>query len=91
VRDNRIVTPGDDLDRIKQTLDYVAMLQRSHDEQIGKLVEKTDRLAEQSAVHEKRMAVLTERTIQAMDAIARLARIADIHEDRIDAPENPPQ
>jgi hypothetical protein len=46
------MTPGDDLDRIKQTLDYVAMLQRSHDEQIGKLVEKTDRLAEQSAVHE---------------------------------------
>jgi DNA-binding ferritin-like protein len=78
------MTPGDDLDRIKQTLDYVAVLQRSHDEQIGKLVEKTDRLAE-------RMAVLTERTIQAMDAIARLARIADIHENRIDFLENPPQ
>jgi DNA-binding ferritin-like protein len=78
------MTPVDDLDRIKQTLDYVATLQRSHDEQIGKLVEKTDRLAE-------RMAVLTERTIQAMDAIARLARIADIHENRIDDLENPPQ
>jgi ABC-type transporter Mla subunit MlaD len=72
MHDNRIMTSGDDLDRIKQTLDYVATLQRSHDEQIGKLVEKTDRLAE-------RMAVLAERTIQAMEAIARLARIADIH------------
>jgi hypothetical protein len=82
------MTPGDDLDRIQQTLDYVAMLQRSHDEQTGKLVEKTDRLADQSAMHEKRMAVLTERTIQAMDAIARLA---DIHEDRIEGLENPPQ
>jgi len=84
MHDNRIMTSGDDLDRIKQTLDYVATLQRSHDEQIGKLVEKTDRLAE-------RMAVLAERTIQAMDAIARLARIADIHEDRIEGLENPPQ
>jgi hypothetical protein len=91
MRDNRTMTPGDDLDRIKQTLDYVATLQRSHDEQIGKLVEKTDRLAEHSALHEKRMAVLTERTIRAMDAIARLARIADIHENRIDDLENPPQ
>ncbi len=37
------------------------------------------------------MAVLTERTIQAMEAIARLARIADIDEDRIEGLENPPQ
>ena len=43
VCDNRTLTPGDDLDRIRQTLDYVAMLQRSHDEQIGKLVEQADR------------------------------------------------
>jgi hypothetical protein len=53
------MTPGDDLDRIKQTLDYVATLQRSHDEQIGKLVEKTDRLAEHSAwiaeIHQNRV------------------------------------
>ena len=96
------MTPGDDLDRIKQTLDYVAMLQRSHDEQIGKLVETTDKLVEQSdrtekmlaehiAASTKRMDVLTERTIQAMDAINRLARIAGSHEDRIDALERPPQ
>jgi DNA-binding ferritin-like protein len=78
------MTPGDDLNHVRQTLDYVATLQRSHDEQIGKLVKKTDFLAE-------RMTVLTDRTIQAMEAITRLARIADIHEDRIDVLENPPQ
>jgi hypothetical protein len=33
--------------------------------------------------NEKAIATLTERTIQAMDAISRLARIADAPEDRI--------
>ena len=55
--------------RIQQTLDYIATLQRSHDEQIGRLVEQGDR-------NERRIALLTERTIQAMDAINRLANIA---------------
>jgi hypothetical protein len=34
------------------------------------------------AANEKAIATLTERTIQAMDAISRLARIADSHENR---------
>lgn len=35
------------------------------------------------AANEKAIAILTERTIQAMDAISRLAPITDAHEDRI--------
>jgi ABC-type transporter Mla subunit MlaD len=92
------MTAGDDLDRIKQTLDYVAMLQRSHDEQIGKLVEQSDRrekeldtLRDTVGAMSRHMNVLTGRTIQAMEAIARLARIPDIHENRLDALEDAPQ
>jgi prophage DNA circulation protein len=87
---------------LDERLEYIATLQQTHDEQIGRLVETTDKLVEQSdrtekmlaehiAASTKRMDVLTERTIQAMDAINRLARIAGSHEDRIDALERPPQ
>jgi hypothetical protein len=55
---------------IDERLEYITTLQQTHDEQIGKLVEQN--------------AILTERTIQAMDAIGRLARIAEIHEHRIE-------
>jgi hypothetical protein len=85
------MTPEEHLDRIQHTLDYVATLQRSHDEQIAKLVEQSDRnekglgvLTDSLGVLTDRLSVLTERTIQAMDAINRLARIAANHEDRID-------
>lgn len=69
---------------IDQTLKYVATLQRSHDELIGKLVEQGDR-------NERLIGTLAERTIQAMDAINRLANIAVSHEDRIDKLEDRPQ
>jgi hypothetical protein len=72
----------EDIARIWRTLDFVAMQQRSHDDQIGKLVEQSDQ-------HSKKMDVLTDRTIQAMDAINQLARIAASHEIRIDTLENP--
>jgi hypothetical protein len=75
---------------LDEQLQYIATLQRSHDEQIGKLVEQTSQLAEQASRSEKRLDVLTERTIQAMEAINRLARIAGAHEDRIGNLENPP-
>ena len=84
-------------DRIDQTLEYVATLQRSHDEQIGKLVEQGDRnermigaLAERMDVMAERMDVLTTRTIQAMDAINRLPNIAVSHEERLDKLEKGP-
>lgn len=75
---------------IDEQLAYIRTLQQSHDEQIGKLVdhmdaltERMDALTERMDAGNARMDVLTERTIQAMEAINRLARIADIHEDRI--------
>jgi hypothetical protein len=82
------MTPEQRWDKIEQTLDYVATLQRSHDEQIGKLVEQGDRNERLIGKLTERMDVLTERTIQAMDAINRLANIAVSHEDRIDKLEN---
>jgi hypothetical protein len=47
-------------------LDYVATLQSSHDEQIGKLVEQADRNEKGHAELRETMTVLTRRTIQAM-------------------------
>jgi hypothetical protein len=89
------MTPEQRWDKIEQTLDYVATLQRSHDEQIGRLVEQGDRnerligvLAERMDVLTERTIQVTERTIQAMDAINRLANIAGSHEDRIEKLEN---
>jgi uncharacterized coiled-coil DUF342 family protein len=88
--------PEERWEKIQNTLDYVATLQRSHDEQIGKLVEHGDRnerhIGELTIRMDKlteRMDKLTERTIQAMDAINRLANIAANHDDRISDLENP--
>lgn len=75
------MTPEEQLNRIQQTLDYVATLQRSHDEQIGKLVEQVNRNEKRLARLTERMDVLTQRTIQAMDAINRLTRIVESHAD----------
>jgi hypothetical protein len=52
-------------------LDCVATLQRSHAEQIGKLVEQADRNEKGSCGLRETMTVLTRRTIQAMDTINR--------------------
>jgi hypothetical protein len=59
---------------IDERLEFIATLQHTHDEQIGKLIEQN--------------AILAERTIQTMDAIGPLARIAEIHEHRIEGLEN---
>jgi hypothetical protein len=90
---------------LDERLEYIATLQQTHDEQIGRLVEQSDetrsmvrslaaqadRTDRQIGVLTERMDKLTERTIQAMDAINRLARIADNHEDRISDLEDRPQ
>lgn len=97
---------------IDERLEYIATLQQTHDEQIGRLVEQADRtergleelrvvvkemagkmtvLTEGAETLQVTMGVLADRTIQAMDAINRLARIADNHETRIENLEGPPQ
>jgi hypothetical protein len=76
--------PGQRWEKIDQTLNHVATLQRSHDEQIGKLVEQGDRNERLIGTLTEGMDVLTERTIQAMDASNRLANIAASHEERTD-------
>jgi hypothetical protein len=63
---------------------YIATLQRSHDEQIGKLVEQGNLNTEHIGALARKMDVLTDRTIQAMDTINRLGRIVENHENRID-------
>lgn len=75
---------------LDERLEYIATLQHAHSEQIGRLVEQSDEtrsmiraLAARTDQLTEHMDKLTERTIQAMDAINRLARIADNHEDRI--------
>lgn len=69
------MTPEEHLNQIQQKLDYVAMLQRSHDEQLGRLVEQGDHNEKAIASLAKTMDILAERTIQAMDAINRLPLI----------------
>ena len=58
-------------------MQFLLVAQKSHDEQMGALVEQT-------AASRVLMDVLTQRTIQAMDAITRLSRIVGIHEDRLE-------
>jgi hypothetical protein len=100
MRDNSGMTPEEQerFHRIEETLEYVVMAQRSHDDQIGRLVEQVDRLVERADKNERlvaalaeRSAVLTERSIQMMDAINRLAHIAAGHDERLDKLENPGQ
>ncbi len=68
---------------LDERLEYIATLQQTHDEQIGKLVEQSEETRSMIRALAAQSNKLTERTIQAMDAINRLARIADNHEDRI--------
>jgi chromosome segregation ATPase len=117
------VYPEESYMTIDERLEYIATLQQSHDEQIGKLVEQSarvdqrmevlahrmDSLAEQMGVLTQQMGVLTQqmsgltqemsglthqmgvltqRTVQAMDSINRLARIAEIQDQRIEDLEN---
>ena len=66
---------------IDERLEFVATLQHTNEEHIGKLIEQGDLATE-------RMDLLTERTTQAMDAINRLARIADYRDHGIADLEN---
>ena len=63
------MTTDERIDAIAMHLEVVAGMQIANEKAI--------------AANERAIAILTERTIQAMDAITRLARIADAHEDRI--------
>jgi hypothetical protein len=72
---------------IDERLEYITALQQSHDEQIGKLIEQ-NAILERNVLQfaertDRTLKVLTERTIQAMDAINRLAHIAENHDNRI--------
>jgi hypothetical protein len=62
------MTTDERIDAIAMHLEVVAGMQIANEKAI--------------AANEKAIATLTERTIQAMDAITRLARIADAHERR---------
>ena len=79
------------LDKITQTLEYLLTLQQSHDDHIGTLTprmdetaQRMDETAKRMDETAKRMDVLTQRTIQAMDAINRLAHIAQSHDHRLE-------
>lgn len=61
------MTPEERFDRIEQTLDYVAMLQRSHDEQIAKLVYIRDLAQDVSGKDQNMLVVLP-------DALQNLTR-----------------
>ena len=52
-------------------------LQKSHDDQIAALIERDVALS-------AKMDILTDRTMQAMDSINRLGRIAASHGERLD-------
>ena len=72
------------LDKITHTLEYLLTLQQSHDDHIGTLTQRMDETAQRMDETAKRMDVLTQRTIQAMDAINRLAHIAQSHDHRLE-------
>ena len=72
------------LDKMTHTLEYLLTLQQSHDNHIGTLTQRMDETAQRMDETAKRMDVLTQRTIQAMDAINRLAHIAQSHDHRLE-------
>ena len=72
------------LDKMMHTLEYLLTLQQSHDDHIGTLTQRMDETAQRMDETAKRMDVLTQRTIQAMDAINRLAHIAQSHDHRLE-------
>lgn len=69
---------------IDERLEYILTLQQSHDEHISKIIEQSALNSAAIALNTAAIKTLTERTIQAMDAVSRLAHIADIHDQRID-------
>ena len=69
---------------IDERLEYILTLQQSHDEHISKIIEQSALNSAAIALNSAAIKTLTERTIQAMDAVSRLAHIADIHDQRID-------
>ena len=69
---------------INERLEYILTLQQSHDEHISKIIEQSALNSAAIALNTAAIKTLTERTIQAMDAVSRLAHIADIHDQRID-------
>ena len=69
---------------IDERLEYILTLQQSHDEHISKIIEQSALNSAATALNTAAIKTLTERTIQAMDAVSRLAHIADIHDQRID-------
>ena len=87
---------------IDERLEFIATLQQSHDDQIGKMVEqgsrntvaiaaltgRMDTLAQSMSNLTQVVNILSNRTIQAMDAIGRLANIAAGHDERIEKLEN---
>jgi hypothetical protein len=78
------MTIDERLDRLTQNLEFVMTLQRSHDDQIARLIEEGVNLDKRLDRLDEHARLLTERTVQAMDAIGRLARIVEIHENRLD-------
>ncbi len=78
------MTIDERLERLTETVEFVATLQRTNEEHIGKLIEQGQALTERMDRFSGRMDLLTERTIQAMDAVNRLARIVEIHDARLD-------
>ena len=69
---------------IDERLEYILTLQQSHDEHISKIIEQSALNSAAIALNSAAIKTLTKRTIQAMDAVSRLAHIADIHDQRID-------
>src|SRR5215469_12742322 len=82
------MTIDERLERLTHTVEFVATLQRTNEEHIGKLIEQGDLSTRRVDKLATRMDELTERTIQTMDAINRLARIVESHEQRIEDIEN---
>jgi ABC-type transporter Mla subunit MlaD len=71
------MTSEERMDRLDEELKFVAALQRTNEEDIAKLIEQNSLLS-------MSMNTLAERSAQMIEAISRLARIADIHEQRIE-------
>jgi hypothetical protein len=91
------------MDRVDRTLEFVAALQRTNEQDISKLVDQSQEnsrgiaalkehevvIDRQMEILAQRMTVLTERTIQAMDSINCLGRTAENHQGRIEDSEGP--
>jgi len=76
------------LEAITQTLELVAQMQLDHEkrseERLNKLDDRLDKMGERLDTVTERLDTVTERLGQAMDAINGLARIAELHQHRLD-------